>query len=95
MNGSPRRLIFPWNRRPFDRQRKKGSMAQNLKTADANSVALPQPETAVAQPDEASIAELAYQLWMAKGCPQGSDQDDWLLAESILKNRSGEPPILE
>jgi hypothetical protein len=70
-------------------------MAKNVKTADANSVALPQPETAFAQPDEASIAALAYQLWLAKGCPHGSDQDDWLLAEGILRNRSGEPPILE
>ncbi len=67
-------------------------MAKNTKTVAASSVISSQPETAGAPPDEASIAALAYQLWLAKGCPIGSDQDDWFLAEGILKNRSGEPP---
>jgi hypothetical protein len=37
-------------------------------------------------PDESSIAALAHQLWMARGCPAGSDQQDWFRAESMLKH---------
>jgi hypothetical protein len=39
-------------------------------------------------PDETGIAALAYQLWLDRGCPIGSDQDDWFRAESLLKSRS-------
>lgn len=47
-------------------------------------------------PGEAEIAALAYRLWQAKGCPTGSDQEDWFLAESMLKSRSEEePPVSE
>jgi hypothetical protein len=31
-----------------------------------------------------SIAELAYQLWNARGRPHGSEEDDWLEAERQL-----------
>lgn len=37
--------------------------------------------------DEATIAVLAYQLWLERGCPIGSDQEDWFRAEEILKSR--------
>jgi hypothetical protein len=39
-------------------------------------------------PDAAKIAALAYQLWLERGCPIGSDQDDWFRAESILQSRT-------
>jgi hypothetical protein len=32
-------------------------------------------------PERTSIAELAYQLWVSRGCPEGSDEVDWLEAE--------------
>jgi hypothetical protein len=32
----------------------------------------------------ASIAELAYQLWVRRGCPEGSEELDWLEAEQQL-----------
>jgi hypothetical protein len=32
------------------------------------------------------IAEIAYQLWLDKGCPIGSDQEDWFRAEELLKS---------
>src|SRR5512146_624080 len=41
---------------------------------------------ATVSPTENEIAALAYQLWLAKGCPVGSDQEDWFRAEAILKN---------
>ena len=37
-------------------------------------------------PDETKVAALAYQLWLERGCPIGSDQDDWFRAEGMLKN---------
>ena len=62
-------------------------MAKHSNTALAGTVASIHAETNLANPDAASIAALAYQLWLAKGCPTGSGQDDWLLAEHILKSR--------
>ena len=36
-------------------------------------------------PSEVEIAEVAYQLWLDRGCPNGSEQEDWFRAEEILK----------
>ncbi len=30
------------------------------------------------------IEEAAYYLWQQRGCPIGSDQEDWFRAESLL-----------
>ena len=38
---------------------------------------------------EVEIAVLAYQYWEERGCPIGSDQEDWFRAEETLKNRRG------
>ena len=38
-------------------------------------------------PTESEIATLAYQLWQDKGCPVGSDKEDWLRAEAMIKNK--------
>jgi hypothetical protein len=35
-------------------------------------------------PDHDQIAALAYALWEARGCPEGSPEDDWLQAEQEL-----------
>jgi hypothetical protein len=35
-------------------------------------------------PERWSIAELAYQLWVKRGCPEGSEELDWLEAERQL-----------
>ena len=36
-------------------------------------------------PEHRSIGELAYSLWQARGCPEGSAERDWLDAEKQLK----------
>jgi hypothetical protein len=41
---------------------------------------------ATVSPTESEIATVAYQLWLDKGCPVGSDQEDWFRAEAMLKN---------
>jgi len=33
------------------------------------------------------VAALAYKLWQERGCPIGSDQEDWFRAENLLTNR--------
>jgi len=38
--------------------------------------------------DSSSIAALAYQLWHARGCPDGSPEIDWFQAERELHNQS-------
>ena len=40
----------------------------------------------VSQPDH-DIAALAYCLWMERGCPIGSPDDDWFQAEAELKTK--------
>jgi hypothetical protein len=37
-------------------------------------------------PQESEIAIAAYYLWVNRGCPVGSDEDDWFRAEAELKN---------
>jgi hypothetical protein len=32
-----------------------------------------------------AIAKLAYELWLSRGCPDGSPEQDWYEAERILK----------
>ena len=41
---------------------------------------------ATISPTESEIATVAYQLWLNKECPVGSDQEDWFRAEAMLKN---------
>jgi hypothetical protein len=36
------------------------------------------------EPTEAEIADRAYHLWVERGCPEGSDQQNWLEAEREL-----------
>ena len=48
-------------------------------------------------PEYRSIGELAYHLWQARGCPEGSAEQDWLDAEKQLQSvpRAVEPRAVE
>jgi len=37
--------------------------------------------------DEKQTAALAFLLWQKRGCPIGTDQEDWFRAAETLKNR--------
>jgi hypothetical protein len=37
------------------------------------------------------IAALAHALWQARGCPDGSPEEDWFQAKQALAERSGRP----
>jgi hypothetical protein len=39
--------------------------------------------------DETTIAALAYHFWQERGCPIGSDQEDWFRAVNDLKTNGG------
>ena len=41
----------------------------------------------ISRPGNGEIAALAYQLWTDRGCPIGSPDDDWFLAEAELINQ--------
>lgn len=36
-------------------------------------------------PDREAIAARAYELWLRRGCPHGSAEQDWLEAEAQLR----------
>lgn len=42
--------------------------------------------------DQAEVAELAYQRWVEKGCPQGIAEEDWLDAEKEVRSRGAAMP---
>jgi hypothetical protein len=37
---------------------------------------------------EEDMAALAYELWQARGCPDGSPDEDWYQAVEILRSRT-------
>jgi DUF2934 family protein len=37
--------------------------------------------------DHQTIEAMAYQIWLQRGCPIGSDQEDWYRAEAALKEK--------
>jgi hypothetical protein len=39
----------------------------------------------------AEIAELAHELWQARGCPEGSPDEDWFHAAHLLRARAEHP----
>lgn len=41
----------------------------------------------ISRPADSEIATLAYQLWQDRGCPIGSPDEDWFLAEAVFMNR--------
>ena len=56
----------------------KSDMSQPAVTAGAS-----QSHVSEASPQE-DIARLAYALWQQRGCPDGSAEFDWFLAEEKL-----------
>jgi len=38
--------------------------------------------------EDVEIQKLAYELWLERGCPIGSPEDDWYRAEEQLRGRT-------
>ena len=49
-------------------------------------------QNAGAYPDREEIARLAHSYWVARGCPDGSPEEDWFRAENELRGRKGQAP---
>ena len=43
--------------------------------------------------DHEEVCQLAYSYWQARGCPEGSPEDDWFLAEHELSSRAVSAPL--
>jgi Protein of unknown function (DUF2934) len=43
--------------------------------------------------DRETIARLAYCLWQARGCPEGSPEEDWFKAEREVRSLDQHPSI--
>ncbi len=60
-------------------------MASRALKIDPKKTAVREHEAVTKTTTEQSIAALAYQLWMERGCPIGSPEVDWFQAETELK----------
>ena len=40
------------------------------------------------EPPHSEVAEVAYGLWLERGCEHGSDGEDWSLASHIVRTRN-------
>jgi hypothetical protein len=47
------------------------------------------PESTMQMPTHEQIANLAYQLWQQRGCPDGSPEVDWERAMRVLEDPPG------
>jgi hypothetical protein len=65
----------------MEQSRKKQVAAPKARTEDRFGP----PRSIASVPPHERIAELAYQLWQASGCPHGQDQDHWFRAERELR----------
>ena len=55
-------------------------------SSETRSIDAAKMQPARSYPTDNQIATVAYQLWLEKGRPVGSDQEDWFRAEAMLKN---------
>jgi hypothetical protein len=76
----------------LDILRNQGNAAGLTQAAPAalDTAASEESRPAATDPDASRIAALAYQLWVERGSPDGSDQEDWYRAEDMLKSRNEE-----
>jgi hypothetical protein len=61
-----------------------------IETAEVSeSIAAAESEGMVLHSDgeREKIARLAYQHWHARGCPEGSPEEDWFRAEEDIKSQ--------
>ena len=63
-----------------------------LQAATATSVSEPLAASRELQPSRDQIAALAQALWEARGCPEGSAEDDWYRAEEQLSAQTQTVP---
>jgi DUF2934 family protein len=50
-------------------------------------VAIAEPAHSSDLEDQEEVARLAYSYWLARGCPEGSPEEDWLRAEQEVRQQ--------
>jgi len=60
-------------------------MASTALKTEPKTASETQPDAYVV--DESKIRWRAYELWLARGCPTGSDQEDWFRAKEELSSK--------
>jgi hypothetical protein len=70
-------------------ERSAGTQYRSTRETGESSPGTLDRSSASKSPDKAQeqIALLAYQLWVARGRPEGSDQQDWFEAQKLLGER--------
>lgn len=64
----------------------KTSAAHQSRTADPlTTTASPNGHAGFEEAGPTEVAQLAHTLWQARGCPDGSPEEDWFRAEQTLK----------
>ena len=66
------------------------SRKQTLKEAKPDVASVPRVDQAyeAASLSHDRIAEQAYLYWQARGCPEGSPEEDWFRAEQELRKKA-------
>jgi hypothetical protein len=63
-------------------------MSRNgTETRKTSSIAGSQINRETINPDYNTVGTLAYELWVKRGCPIGSPEEDWFQAERVLGRR--------
>jgi hypothetical protein len=80
----------PSRRKPAARTRAKHTVAPVESSLTPAAEVVPQEVAAVAvyEPTYEEVAQLAYLYWEARGCQGGSPEEDWVRAETELRNRA-------
>jgi hypothetical protein len=63
---------------------KKGFCMSKIPNLSGTGMRRPSPDNTIDPPSRYEIAALAHELWIERGCPEGSPQEDWLKAEQEL-----------
>ncbi len=71
----------------MSKRNSKSSNGARMEAVDTREKGNSQPPS-LAYLKEQDVAELAYQRWVERGCPQGSPEEDWFEAENALQGRT-------
>jgi len=80
------------NKAPYENRERtaelQGAPAHTHRAAEQSRTQAPAGSHGVAAFGHDDISALAYELWQARGCPDGSPQEDWFNASEQLRSRS-------
>jgi hypothetical protein len=69
-------------------KRQKGAKIMAEQAAKPVTASQPPAELIEEGPTHEQIAVLAYSLWQARGCPEGTGEEDWFTAEKTLNGNA-------